>query len=431
MKELGVARAEEAGLVFAFRARTVATLAVAAAVSVLAAWPRSLVYVCFAGAFFVLGYIPFALRRHPWAEAIKLSFVVLDVLLITAAVMNVPATMVWIDWPIQTRLRSQNFLLLLLLLGEAALTYSPRRVLWTGAWVMGVWSLAFAVLYSLPDSVRYGDIIAQGTDEGLLALFLSPTYVSLPQWLVQTVSTLILTVLLATAVHRSRAHLRAHVRAEILRADLARYVSPDVADALAGPSAPEFGRPATRKVAVLFADIIGFTGLSERLSPERTFALLRTFQERSARVVFRHRGTLDKFLGDGLMATFGALQDEEDAALRAVHCAFAMADEIERWNGKRRERGASSLSVSLGVHFGLVVVGNLGGERRVEFTAVGDVVNVASRLEQSTREFGCRILVSDACLVAAAQTGQPPTFDRQEELSVRGRDGRLRVHLAR
>ena len=149
MKELGVARAEEAGLVFAFRARTVATLAVAAAISVLAAWPRSLVYVCFAGAFFVLGYIPFALRQHPWAEAIKLSFVVLDVLLITAAVMNVPATMVWIDWPIQTRLRSQNFLLLLLLLGEAALTYSPRRVLWTGAWVMGVWSLAFAVLYSL------------------------------------------------------------------------------------------------------------------------------------------------------------------------------------------------------------------------------------------------------------------------------------------
>jgi hypothetical protein len=140
MKELGVARAEEAGLVFAFRARTVATLAVAAAVSVLAAWPRSLVYVCFAGAFFVLGYIPFALRRHPWAEAIKLSFVVLDVLLITAAVMNVPATMVWIDWPIQTRLRSQNFLLLLLLLGEAALTYSPRRVLWTGAWIMGVLS---------------------------------------------------------------------------------------------------------------------------------------------------------------------------------------------------------------------------------------------------------------------------------------------------
>src|SRR5688572_23421599 len=78
--------------------------------------------------------------------------------------------------------------LLLLLLGEAALTYSPRRVLWTGAWITGVWSLAFAVLYSLPGSVRYGDITAQGTDEGLLTLFLSPTYVSLPQWLVQIVS---------------------------------------------------------------------------------------------------------------------------------------------------------------------------------------------------------------------------------------------------
>ena len=315
-------------------------------------------------------------------------------MLITAAALNIPAAMVWIDWPMQTRLRGQNFLLLLLLLGQAALTYSPRRVLWTGAWVAGVWSLAFAVLYWLPDTVRYGDFIGEGTDEGLLTRFLSPTYVSLPQSLMQFVSTIMLTVLLATAVHRSHTHLRAHVRAEILRADLARYVSPDVDEALAGPFSPQFGQPALRNVAVLFADIVSFTTLTERLSPERTFALLRSFQERSAEIVFRHRGTLDKLLGDGLMATFGALQDEKDAAARAVACALELQAEVERWNQKRLGRGALPIALSVGVHYGPVVAGNIGSEQRVEFTTVGDVVNDASRLEHGRSVSRTRVTTS-------------------------------------
>ena len=425
-----VERAEEAGLVFAFRARCLAVLVVGCAVLVLAAWPRNLYYLGFAAGFLLLGYVPFRLRRHRVAERIKLGFVVLDVALITAAVLNLPSGGAWIDWPIQTRLRSQNFLLLLLLLGEAALTYSPRRVLWTGASIATIWSAAFLTLYARPESKRYGDIVSQGTDEDLLALFLDPAYVSLPQWLTQLVATAVLTLLLATAVHRSRTHLRAHARAEVLRSDLSRYVSPDVADALAGPSSFDLGRPATRQVAVLFADIVGFTGFSERLSPERTFALLRSFQERSSRVVFRHRGTLDKFLGDGLMATFGALQDEEDAAARAVACAFDLRAEMERWSRKRRLRGSRAFSISIGVHYGPVVVGNLGGERRVEFTAVGDVVNVASRLEQVTRELGCQLVISDDCVEAARRVVFLGPFDRVEDIPLRGRTANLRVHLA-
>ena len=426
----GVQEAEEAGVVFAFRARCFAIAVVSCAVLILAPWPRELFYLAFAAGFFVLGYVPYRLRTHRLAEAIKLGFVVLDIALITAAVLNLPAGGAWIDWPMQTRLRSQNFLLLLLLLGEAALTYSPRRVLWTGAWIATIWSVAFFALYSLPDSKRYSDIVSQGSDEGLLALFLSPTYVSLPQWLTQLVATIILTALLATAVHRSRRHLEAQVRAEVLRTDLARYVSPDVAEALADPSSPDFGRPASRRVAVLFADIVGFTAATEHLTPERTFALLRSFQERSSRVVFSHGGTLDKFLGDGFMATFGALQDEEDAAARATACAFALRAEMERWNSKRRKRGADTLSLSVGVHCGPVFVGNLGWERRVEFTAVGHVVNLASRLEQATRELGCGIVISDDCRKAAGEAGHLSRFDRVQDVSVRGSAAPLRVHLA-
>jgi adenylate cyclase len=261
-----VGAAEEAGLVFAFRARCVAILVVAVSILVAVSWPRDLYYLSFVAGFFLSGYVPFRLRRHPHAELIKLTFVVLDVALITATVLNFPSGGVSIEWPVQTRLRNQNFLFMLLLLGEAALTYSPRRVLWTGGSIAVVWSLAVLLLYGLPDSKGIGDMARQQSDADLLAMFLNPTYVSLPQWLTQLAATGFLTALLAIAVYRSRMHLLAQVHAKVLRSELARYVSPDVADALAQRPSAEFGAPATREVAVLFADIVGFTRLSERLS---------------------------------------------------------------------------------------------------------------------------------------------------------------------
>ena len=164
-------------------------------------------YLTFVAGFFLAGYVPFRLRRHPRADLIKLGFALLDVVLIAAAVLDFPSGGVSIDWPLQARLRNQNFLFMLLLLGEAALTYSPRRVVWTGASIITVWSLTFLHLYRLPELVRYDQVTLQLTDTELLSLFLNPTYVSLPQWLTQIVATSILTALLATAVYRSRMHL--------------------------------------------------------------------------------------------------------------------------------------------------------------------------------------------------------------------------------
>ena len=252
-----VQQAEEAGLVFAFRARCLAILIVALSIVVIVPWPRNLYYLAFAVGFFLLGFVPFRLRRHRHAEVIKLGFVVLDVCLITAAVLNFPSGGVSIDWPMQTRLRNQNFLFMLLLLGEAALTYSPRRVIWTGASIAVVWSLGFLMLYELPNSKRYGDMASLRSDADLLDLFLNPTYVSLPQWLTQLVATTILTALVATAVHRSRMHLLARVQAEVLRSDLARYVSPDVADALCIKRPPTLGRrqPATWQSSSLTSSV--------------------------------------------------------------------------------------------------------------------------------------------------------------------------------
>jgi adenylate cyclase len=183
-------------------------------------------------------------------------------------------------------------------------------------------------------------------------------------------------------------------------------------------------------VAVLFADIVGFTKLTETLSPERTFALLRSFQERSSAIVFKHGGTLDKYLGDGFMATFGSIGLQPDAPARALACAFELQQEIERWSQKRSGRGADPLRVSVGVHCGPVTVGNLGGRERIEFTVVGDVVNVASRLEEVTRAVGGSIIASEECIRAAEDPEWRMRFQSSREIQLRGRQQNILVHIA-
>ncbi|MDP4026229.1 adenylate/guanylate cyclase domain-containing protein [Methylobacterium sp. NEAU 140] len=431
----GVRRAELDGLGFAFRARVFAIAVVSAWLLVSVAWPRNLYYLAIAAGFFLLGYLPYRLRRHRLAGPIKLAFVVLDVALMTAAILMPPPFGLSADWPVQMRLRGQEFLYIVLLLAESALTYSPLMVLWTGAVIAAVWSLGVHTIYMLPDTLRFSDAAARSGDGSMMRMFLNPTFVGLTPWTTQVIATALFAVIVALAVWRGRQTLLAQCRAEVVRADLARYVSPDVADALAakvnhGAAHDGFGPPATRTVAVLFADIVGFTALAETLPPERTFALLRDVHQRGCGAVFRHGGTLDKYLGDGFMATFGALGDEPDAAARALACAFALQDEAARWNAARARAGEAPLRLSVGLHCGPVVVGDLGAERRVEFTVVGDVVNVASRLEHATREVGAGILVSDACLAAAG--GEPPgrPFTGRREIALRGRARPILAHAA-
>ena len=425
-----IRHSELSGLTFAFRARSFAILVVSAWLAWIVPWPRDAYYLGFAALFFILGYVPYRLRHHRHADWIKFGFVILDVALVTAAILVPPPAGLGVEWPAQTRLRGQEFLYLLLLLAEAALTFSPLAVLWTGTCILVVWSIGFQILYGLPGTTRFADAIAAGpmSAQDALRLFMEPTFVGLTQWRTQLIATALFTIILATAVWRGRAMLFAQVRAEVVRADLARYVSPDVADALTLRAQHGFGEPALRPVAVLFADVVGFTGMTEKLSPERTFALLRSFHQRSCAVVFAHGGTLDKFLGDGFMATFGGLDDSPDASARALACAFDLRDEIERWSAKRSARGAAPVRIAIGVHCGPVVAGNLGADQRLEFTVVGNVVNLASRLEEATRELHATIAASDACIEAAGRQEWAGRFAGTTDLTPRGRATALRVH---
>src|SRR5215213_7364790 len=255
--QASIREAELEGLQFAFYARLTAIFVVAVWLIWLVPWPRDLYSGAYAFGFFILGYLPYRLRHHPHGEAIKLGFIVFDVALVTAAILVPPPASLGNEWPIQTRLRGQEFLYVLLLLAEAALTYSPRRVIWTGVAILGIWSVGAFTIYSLPATLRFNDAAAEGalTSAAVLDLAFQPAFVGLTAWYTQLVATSVFALLVTLAVWRSRQTLLNQIETEVVRADLARYVSPDVTEALTRRGRT-FGEPATRTVAVLFADII-------------------------------------------------------------------------------------------------------------------------------------------------------------------------------
>lgn len=177
-----------------------------------------------------------------------------------------------------------------------------------------------------------------------------------------------------------------------IRRVFGRYVSRDVADTLLKDSAGPRGEK--REIAVLFADIRDFSKLSLEMSPEETVSLLNDYFSRMTRVVHTFGGTVDKFIGDGLLALFGAPARLEGAAGKALRAAVRMRDSVEVFNAERKLKGLPLVRVGMCVTFGSAVVGSVGSEDRAEYTAIGPPVNLAVRLEGLNKRLGTGIIVS-------------------------------------
>ena len=186
------------------------------------------------------------------------------------------------------------------------------------------------------------------------------------------------------------------------RANLARHFPPNIVDQMAERDQP-LGAVRSQMVAVMFVDIVGFTRMAGQQSPEEVVALLRQFHARLEAKVFEHQGTLDKFLGDGLLATFGTPEPGPCDAANALRCGRGMLADIENWNTARIKAGVEPIKISIGLHYGAVVLGDIGSERRLEYAVLGDAVNVASRLEVLTRNLGVAMVTSDDLVSAVRE----------------------------
>jgi adenylate cyclase len=183
----------------------------------------------------------------------------------------------------------------------------------------------------------------------------------------------------AAAIDNARAHERL-AEAAAQRHALERFLAPEVVEMIAAhPGEIQLGG-INLVVTILFVDIRGFTAIAERMQPEKIVELLNEFFTRVTDVIFDHGGTLDKYLGDGVLAVFGTPISKGNDALRAVRAAVAIQHLLLELNLDAVARGRPEVKVGIGVNTGVVTAGNIGSPRRIEYTVVGDAVNVAARL---------------------------------------------------
>ncbi len=298
--------------------------------------------------------------------------------------------------PLAMQYRFDNFQYFFIILAAGTLAYSWRTVVAIGSWTALIWTagwiIAWWVATPIPGISQKVAAALQGYPD--VAELLDPNSFDIPQRIQQVIVFVMVAVTLGVSMRRLNRLLMSNAGLERERANLSRYFSPNVVDELSQNDEP-LKQVRKADIAVLFIDIVGFTKFAAGRDPYEVIEVLRGFHARMEAEVFRHHGTLDKYLGDGLMATFGTPVATPLDASNALGCARAMVGVIDDWNQERLRAGEHDIHVGIGVHFGSVVLGDIGANR-LEFAVIGDAVNVSAKLEAMTRDFNARIVVSDA-----------------------------------
>lgn len=324
----------------------------------------------------------------------ELFLIFLDLLIMTLG-MIVPNPFSADVRPLAGQYWFDNFQYFFVILAAGTLAYSWRTVIAIGTWTTVMWTTGWLLAWwwstPIPGlSERAAAAFAGFPD---VAEHMDPNSF-MPELRVQEVVVfLIVAVTLGISVRRFNRLLMNNAGLERERANLSRYFSPNVVDALSQNDEP-LKQVRQADIAVLFIDIVGFTRFASGRDPYAVIEVLRTFHARMEAQVFRHYGTLDKYLGDGLMATFGTPVAGTHDASNALACAREMVTDIERWNRERQQAGEPEIHVGIGLHFGPAVLGDIGANR-LEFAVIGNTVNVAAKLEAQTRLCGADIVISD------------------------------------
>ncbi len=224
----------------------------------------------------------------------------------------------------------------------------------------------------------------------------------------------------------SEAELRSH--SEYLEHAFSRYVPARVAEQIAASGEAILLGGEEREITVLFADVRNFTHWSEHETPESVVAQLNEVLGAMSSAIMDFDGTLDKFIGDAVMAFWNAPMAQEDHAARALDAAQSMLSRLDTVNELRHERGLPPFEIGIGIHTGRAVVGNIGHEERLEYTAIGDTVNTAARLEAASKDMHTTLVVSAATWDQAPRRYRD-AMSHAHSIRVAGRDAAIEVHV--
>lgn len=361
----------------------------------------------------------------------EMALIFADLAVMTAG-MVVPNPLSADSLPLAMQYRFDNFIYFFVILAAGTLAFSWRTVIAIGTWTAAMWAAALAAAWWLAEPVPelteatraafagYPDLIAR----------LDPNAFQFNLRVQEIVVFVIVAVTLGFSARRFNRLLIDNAGLERERANLSRYFSPNVVDELSQNDEP-LKQVRSQEIAVLFVDIVSFTKFAADRDPYAVIEVLRGFHSRMEHEVFRHDGTLDKYLGDGLMATFGTPTAGARDATNALECARAMIRVMDRWNDERRAAGEPEIHAGIGIHYGAAVLGDI-GVNRLEFAVIGTAVNVSSRLEALSRPHGVRLVMSDALRNRVLrESGDRPdllaSFTRHTDQDIRGIDEAMTI----
>jgi adenylate cyclase len=331
-------------------------------------------------------------HRRPWQ---KFAFLACDVGLLSYTISSFAPALPYAIPPAMP-LRFAGFPYFFVILGGAVLTFSPALVLWFGIAASFAWSGGVLSVLMQPGSFGFARLGAAIEDPTTwMSIVLDPDYVNPDNFVAQLIALVVVSAIVASAVWRARRLVLRQVEVERERSNLARYFSPNMIDELIRADASH-GAVRVQNATILFADIVGFTRLTEGLAPAQIVTILRAFYSRMAQAVFAHGGSLDKYSADEVVATFGMPQPGPRDAANALACAVAMHDAITRWNAERAKAGGVAIELSIGLNYGAAALGNVGDEQRYEFAVVGDTVNLARLLEREGHDLEAGIIAADS-----------------------------------
>lgn len=381
--EAALERHKREGMDFAVRARFIAMGVIAVMLPLVNPRFEMIYYEAILLGFVAIGWMQRRVARVGRNRR-EMRLIVADILLMTAALL-VPNPLDHDAMPLAMQYRSGGFAYFFVLIALATLAFHWRTLWGIGVITATVWIAALGLItaYAPESEALAAAHAAAFPGDGYLSLLMDPNDPLAFIRVQETIAFLLVAAILAANARRSNRLLMDQAAAERERANLARYFSPNVVDQLSHSDEP-LREVRSQDIAVLFVDIVGFTAYAAARPSAEVIETLREFHKRMEAQVFAHEGTLDKYLGDGLMATFGTPFAGQRDASNALACARAMMAALAAWNAERAARGEPEIRAGFGLHYGPVVLGDIGANR-LEFAVIGDTVNVASRLEALTR----------------------------------------------